>query len=97
MKRGPRLKVSSNRLVKPGIEPAIPGLQGKRFIQYTTTVPIIICICLCHTVLSVSCSLVVTCWERDYLLALLHVMFTSGFFHFPEQCRSVVVLDCIDS
>ena len=33
---GPRLKVSSDRLVKPGIEPAIPGLQGKRFIHYTT-------------------------------------------------------------
>ena len=24
----PRLKVSSDRLVKPGIEPATPGLQG---------------------------------------------------------------------
>ena len=33
---GPRLKVSSDRLVKPGIEPAIPGLQGQRFIHYTT-------------------------------------------------------------
>ena len=33
---GPRLKVSSDRLVKPGIEPATPGLQGKRFIYYTT-------------------------------------------------------------
>ena len=33
MGTGPRLKVSSDRLVKPGIEPATPGLQGKRFIQ----------------------------------------------------------------
>ena len=31
--------VSSDRLVKPGIEPAIPGLQGKRFIHYTTAAP----------------------------------------------------------
>ena len=27
---GPQLKVSSDRLVKPGIEHATPGLQGKR-------------------------------------------------------------------
>ena len=30
---------------------------------------------VCHTVLSVPCSLVVTCWERADLLALLYVMF----------------------
>ena len=36
METEPRLKVSSDRLVKPGIEPATPGLQGKRFIHYTT-------------------------------------------------------------
>ena len=29
----------TNRLVKPGIEPVTPGLQGKRFIHYTTTAP----------------------------------------------------------
>ena len=28
------LKVSSDRLVKPGIEPASPGLQGKWLIHY---------------------------------------------------------------
>ena len=26
-------------MVKPGIEPATPGLQGKRFIHYTTAAP----------------------------------------------------------
>ena len=35
-----RLKVSSDRLVKPGIKPASPGLQGKQFIQYTTAAPL---------------------------------------------------------
>ena len=40
METGPRLKVSSDRLVKPGIEPATPGLQGKRFINYTTAAPV---------------------------------------------------------
>ena len=28
--------ISSYRLVNPGIEPVTPGLQGKRFIYYTT-------------------------------------------------------------
>ena len=37
---GPRLKVSSGRLVKPAIEPVTPGLQGKRFIYYTTAAPL---------------------------------------------------------
>ena len=32
-------------------------------------------VCLCHTVLSVLCSVVVTCWERADILALLCVMF----------------------
>ena len=36
---GPQLKVSSGRLVKPGIEPATPGLQGKRLIHNTTMAP----------------------------------------------------------
>ena len=31
--------VSSDRLVKPGIEPATSGLQGKGFIHYTTGAP----------------------------------------------------------
>ena len=37
---GPRLKVSSDRLVKPGIEPATPVLQDMRFIHYTTAAPV---------------------------------------------------------
>ena len=36
---GPRLTVSPDRVVKSGIEPATPGLQGKRFIHYTTGAP----------------------------------------------------------
>ena len=31
--------VSSDRLVKPGIEPATPSLQGQGFIHYTTAAP----------------------------------------------------------
>ena len=31
---------------------------------------------VCHTVLSVPCSLVVNCWERADLFALLYVMFS---------------------
>ena len=36
---GLQLKVSSNRLVKPGIKPLNYGLQGKQFIHYTTAAP----------------------------------------------------------
>ena len=36
MEKGPQLKVSSNRLMKPEIEPATPGLQVEPFIHYTT-------------------------------------------------------------
>ena len=51
-----------------------------------------VCQLYCH------CSLVVTCWERAYLLALLYVMFSCGFWHFLVWCPgSGVVLDCIDS
>ena len=33
------LKFSSNRLVKQGIEPMTPGLQGEWLIHYTTVYP----------------------------------------------------------
>ena len=39
MEMGPWLEVSPDRLVKPGIEPAIPGLQGKWPIHYSTAAP----------------------------------------------------------
>ena len=38
---------------------------------------------ICHAFLSVHYSLVVTCWERAALLALLYVMFSCVFFTFP--------------
>ena len=31
--------VSSDRLIKPGIEPTIPGLHGEWFKDFTTAVP----------------------------------------------------------
>ena len=36
-----------------------------------------------HAVLSVPCSLEVTCWKRANLLALLYVMFSCVFVSFP--------------
>ena len=38
---------------------------------------------VCHAFLSVHCSLVVTCWERANLLALLYVMFYCVVVTFP--------------
>ena len=43
----------------------------------------VICVCLCHTVLSISYSFVVTCWEKADLLALLYMMFSCVFVTFP--------------
>ena len=40
---------------------------------------------LCHIFLSVSCSLVVTCWEKAGLLVLLYVMFMCVFVTFPSD------------
>ena len=39
---------------------------------------------VCHAVLSVHCSLVVTCWERANLLALFCVMFSCVSAAFPR-------------
>ena len=33
---GPRFRVSSKRLEKPGIEPTIPGLEGEQLNHYAT-------------------------------------------------------------
>ena len=55
--------------------------------------PFLLCafhVCLCHTVLSVPCSLAVTCWERADLLALLFVMFACVFFTFPHGTQGQV-------
>ena len=41
---GPRPKVSSDRLVKPGIELATPGLQGKWPFHYTKGAPTETCL-----------------------------------------------------
>ena len=38
---------------------------------------------VCHAFLSVQCRLVVTCWERVKLLALLYVMLSCYFVTFP--------------
>ena len=55
---------------------------------------------VCHAFLRVQCSLVVNCWERANLVALLCVVFC-GVLHFPVWCPHcpglAVVLYCIDS
>ena len=40
-------------------------------------------VCFCHTVLSNPCGLVVTCWDRADLLALLYLTFSCVFATFP--------------
>ena len=48
-------------------------------------------VCLYHTVMSIHCSLVVTCRERANLLALFCVMFTCIFVTFPYGVLSQVI------
>ena len=45
---------------------------------------------VCHAFLSLHCSLVVTCWERANLLALLYVMFSCVLVTFPGSVLSHV-------
>ena len=53
--------------------------------------------CVCHAKASVHCCLVVICWERADLLAIVCDV-KLCFCHFPLRYpRSGVVLDCIDS
>ena len=53
--------------------------------------------CVCYTFASDQCCLVVTCWERADLLAVVYDVCLC-FCHFPMWYpRSGVVLDCIDS
>ena len=52
-------------------------------------------VCLCYAVLSVPCSLVVTCWESANLLALLYVVFSCASVTFlygvPGQVWYLIV------
>ena len=50
----------------------------------------VLCVCLCHTVLSVSCSLMVTFWKRADRLALLYAIF-SCIFDVLGQVRYMIV------
>ena len=52
-------------------------------------------VCLCYTVLSLPCSLDVTCWERAELLSFcyMYMMFLFVFAIFSYG----VVIDCINS
>ena len=54
-------------------------------------------VCLSYAVMSVPCSLEITCWESADLLALLFVMFSCVLSLSHMVFASGVVLDCIDS
>ena len=55
-------------------------------------------VCLCHTVLSITCSLVVTCWGKDWLLGSLVRDVLLCLCQFPIWCPgSGLVHECVDS
>ena len=53
--------------------------------------------CICHALVSAHCCLVVTCWERADLLALVCGVKLCGCYFSIWYPGSGVVLDCIDS
>ena len=54
-------------------------------------------VCLCYAILSVPCSLVITCWEKVDLLVLLCIVFFCILSLSHMVSRPGVVLGCIDS
>ena len=60
-----------------------PGVRGHAVCQYRGGLSVAGGHAVCHAVLSVHCSLVVTCWERANLMALVYVMFSCVFVTFP--------------
>ena len=82
-------------LVPPNMsKPASNFLTGRSKAVLFCGSILLFVFCLCHTVLSVSCSLVVTCWERPDLLTRLYVIFFSCDLWCSE---SGAILDCIGS
>ena len=70
------------RLVQSNIiKPSSYFLNDRCKVVILLLIFFVICVS-CHTVLSFPCSLVITCWERADLLALLHVMFSCVFITF---------------
>ena len=57
-------------------KPSSSFFTGRSKVVLLLWILFVICVCFCYTVLSVPYSLVITCWERAYLLALLLVMFS---------------------
>ena len=51
----------------------------------------------CHAVMSVSCSIAVTCWKRAGLLAVWYAMFFCAWSLSHTVSGLGVELDCIDS
>ena len=57
--------------------------RSKTVLLFSIFFLLVFCVCLCQTILSVSFSLVVTCWEMPELLTLLYVMCSCVFVTFP--------------
>ena len=73
------------RLVPSNKKPAIYVLtdRSKAMLPLWILLVFVFCVVLCRAVLSVPCSLVITCWDKGDLLVLLCVMFSCGFVTFP--------------
>ena len=63
-------------------KPSSNFLTGRSRAVFILWIFYVICFCLFHAVMSISCSLVVTCWERADLLTFLYVMSSCVFATF---------------
>ena len=66
--------------IKPSSKSILPTVPRRCFFCGSF---LLFLFCVCHAFSTVHCSLVVTCWERADLLALLYVMFYCIFVTFP--------------
>ena len=64
-----RVKLVPLNMLKPPVIFTDRSMAG--LLLWILLVIFMLRVCLCYTVLSVPCSLVITCWERANLLALL--------------------------
>ena len=91
-----KVEVCTNQMFKPSSD----CLTNRSKAVLLLWIPLLFMfhVCFCYVIVSVPCSLVITCCELAVLLALLCVVFSCAFVPFPICCsRSGVVLDCIDS
>ena len=91
--RIPKDYIQRNKYYNPSIRHLPSNFltdRSKAVLLLYTFLLFVFRVCLCHSVLSIPCSLKITRWERADLLALLCMMFSCVFPTFPYGVLSWV-------